>query len=296
MQHNKFSGFRLFKTGTILFLVLIAVLMIIPFVGAASTTTENTSTVGDNKNVSLRIYQPKEGSVSYSDVVGLPYVVLGEIDAVYGIQNVTITSGNDFVTCGNNPMMQLNLFYGKNSGTHLNLFCDVPRNYIEKQQYTITVFDNRGDVASVTRNFTLIGSIPPPDFFTHFSAHGKVTDPDGNPLSNVSIVFEFPDARVWGPEITDFRSFIRNVTTGSEGIYSTEFIEDGRTSANQTVNVMKEGYRPLTQNISLRNDTNEINFVLAPVTSERRSSPGFDFVFGIFALLSVFLMMTKTRR
>jgi hypothetical protein len=296
MQHNNFSGFKLFKTGTILFLVLIAVLMIIPFVRAASTTTENSAKVGDNKNISLRIYQPKEGSISYNDV-GLPYVVLGEIDAVNGIRNVTITSGHDLVICGNNPMMQLNLFYGKNSGTHLNLFCDVPRNFIEKQQYIITVFDSRGDVASITRNFTLIGSIPPPDFFTHFSAHGKVTDPDGNPLSNVSIVFEFPDARVWGPEITDFRSFIRNVTTGSDGIYSTEFIEEGRTSTNQTVNVMKEGYRPLTQNIKIRNDTNEINFVLTPITSEHRSSPGFDFVFGIIALVSVFLIiMTRTRR
>jgi hypothetical protein len=145
MRHNNFSKFRLFKTGTILFLVFIGVLTIIPFVRAASTTTENLAKVGDNKNISLRIYQPKEGSVSYSDVVGLPYVVLGEIDAINGIRNVTIISGHDLVICGNNPMMQVNLFYGKNSGTHLNLFCDIPRNYIEKQQYIITVFDNRGD-------------------------------------------------------------------------------------------------------------------------------------------------------
>jgi len=290
-------GLKFFKTGTIVLIAFTIVILIIPFVSATSTTTENIAKVGDNKNISLRIYQPKEGSISYSDVVGLPYVVVGEIDAINGIQNVTITSGHDLVICGNNPMMHLNLFYGNNSGTHLNLFCDVPRNYIEKQQYIITVFDNRGDVASITRNFTLIGSIPPPDFFTHFSAHGKVTDPHGNPLSNVSLVFEFPDARVWGPEIADFRSFIRIATTGSEGIYSTEFIEEGRTSANQTVNVTKEGYRPLSQDIAIRNDTNEINFVLTPITSEHRNSPGFDFVFGIFALVSVFLIiMTRTRR
>jgi hypothetical protein len=138
--------------------------------------------------------------------------------------------------------------------------------------------------------------MPPPDYFTLFSAHGKVSDLYGNTLSNASLVFEFPDFRVWGPEIGAYRSFIRIATTDENGLYNTEFAEEGRKSANQTANVSKEGYRSLSQNVILRNDTNEINFVLALITSERRSSPGFDFVFGIFALLCVYLITTRTSK
>ena len=275
---------KFFKKGTILLILFIVVILIIPLVSAASTTTENIAKGGDNKNITIRIYQPKEGSVYYNDVTGLPDVVQGEIDAINGIRNVTITSGHDLVVCGNN------------SGTHLNLFCDIPRNYIEKQRYEITVFDNQGDVVSVTRNFTLIGSMPPPDYFKLFSAHGKVSDPYGNPLPNASLVFEFPDFRVWGPEIGAYRSFIRIATTDKNGLYNTEFAEEGRKSANQTANVSKEGYQSLSQNVILRNDTNEINFVLVPLNNESQSSPGFELVFGIFALLCVYLITTRTSK
>jgi hypothetical protein len=51
---------------------------------------------------------------------------------------------------------------------------------------------------------------------------------------------EVPGARLWGPEIDDFRSFSRIVTNGGEGVYSTEFMEEGRTSAYQAVNVTKK--------------------------------------------------------
>jgi hypothetical protein len=77
MRHMDIFGLKFFKTGTILLIVFMVVILIIPLVSAASTTTKNIAKGGDNKNITIRIYQPKEGSVSYNDVTGLPDVVQG---------------------------------------------------------------------------------------------------------------------------------------------------------------------------------------------------------------------------
>ena len=68
----------------------------------------------------------------YSDVSGTPVTVQGEVDAINGIQNVTISDGTFVVYCKDK---------NQRNRSHFNILCDVPRNYNMsegKNQYVIT--------------------------------------------------------------------------------------------------------------------------------------------------------------
>ena len=276
------------KKTFLLFVISLILITFVPFV-LANTPADSSGESAVGKEISITIYWPKEGGIAYNDVVGIPYTVQGEVEAINGIKNVTISDGTFVVNCDDKKQQD---------PSHFNMMCDVPRNYNDrtnKYRYVISVFDKQGYVKTVTLNFSYGGGFPPQNSITHFSAHGKVTDNDGNPLSNALLVFEFPEVRVWGPN--GFRSFTRNVNSMDNGTYTTEFIEDGRASAHQNVNITKEGYYTFKEELDMKADSNEINFVLTPLhTPTRQKSPGFDSTIGVYSLVLGLLFFSIKRR
>lgn len=236
------------KTEIIFLLVLmLAAIVIIPLVSA------------DEKNIRINITSPEEGDIFYIDVVPAFVSVQGTIDSPQGIRNVSITNGADLAICGSNY------------GIHFEILCDVPC-YSNTDHITVSVIDNVGNSASVTRNFTRYTGPPPPGTIW---VTGWIVDSKDQPVSNASVIFE---------RMRENKSVVVTTKTDSDGMYKMK----KAIGFYQRVTVKKEGYQTLVHEATFKEYNNELNLTLIP---QERPVPGFDFAMAISAILVCSLLV-----
>ena len=230
------------RMGVFLIVLLLAAMVVVQIVRA------------DEKNITINITSPEEGDRIYYDVVPAYIAIQGTIDAPRGIQNVSITNGeND--TYGE-------VVCGSNLGTHYDISCKI----LITDHVTITVTDESGFVSSERRNFTSHARPPGPG---DFMVTGWIVDSKGQPIPNASIIFE----RMGGNKTVE-------VTTksGVDGGYKMK----KTFGINQKITVQKEGYQTLVREMAFRNYYNELNLTLVP---NGTPVPGFNFEVAISAIL-----------
>jgi len=237
------------RTSIFLILLLLAAMAIVPMVSA------------DEKNITINITSPEEGDIIFYDVVPAYISVQGTIDTPDGIRNVSITNGlNDTygaVVCGSNL------------GTHFDISCKI----LITDHVTVIVTDNSGFVASERINFTSYARPPGPG---DILVSGWVVDPNGQPISNASIIF----ARLGGKMPVEVAT-----KSGVDGAYRMK----KASGINQKITVQKEGYQTLMREVAFRDYNNKLNLTLTP---EGTSVTGFHFGSAILAILvSLFLVI-----
>ena len=126
-----------------------------------------------------------------------------------------------------------------------------------------------GTVSTESRNITVNIGLPPPE---SISLWGKITDPQGRSLANVSVSSE-------SYLTLDNKPFVVHAQTGSDGTY----LIHGALGYRQKISVDKAGYESLVKEIVFENETNELNFELGP---RSLFAPGFDIPLGLIALFS----------
>ncbi|QYZ79155.1 carboxypeptidase regulatory-like domain-containing protein [Methanofollis formosanus] len=214
------------------------------------------------EQVTITITSPHDGAEGWIDVVPPHVAVVGEVDAPSGIQSVRVRSGVGEVSCGN--------------GTEFA--CSVP---VATGENTLTVIavDTLGNQAEKSLNVTVHIGLPPPPAIT---VSGRVSDPGGTPIAGASVRFESEFS-------LDNDPLSVTTTTDDDGHY---LIEDA-IGYRQNITVRKEGYLPLQRDIIFENLTDELDLELEP---QRRTTPGFDLLTGIFALLGASLIALVRRR
>jgi len=279
-------------TRPTLFFIWFVLLLCLPGTAYAGENGPG-SELSTTENISLVIYSPGDRETLCSDVSGMPVTVLGEVTAVNGIQNVTITDNTFFVTC-QDPDQTV--------PTEFNIRCEVPRNYNTSEaymtRYVIRVYDTQGNGKILSRDFIIRTGIPPPEWFSEHmcSVHGNVTDPEGEPVTGATLLFEFPGLRVWDIAARDFRSFQKIVNTTENGTYATDFA--GRCSRDipQNITVTKPGYATITRELHMDANVNEVNIVLTTLAGPPPGkTPGFTLWTGLLALLAVSIAISDKR-
>jgi len=233
------------KTFLIIVFFLFLILSVPGASGLADTVTQG------NKEVIFNITSPEQDDMIYVDVVPGYLYVNGQILGS-NIQNVTVTYGNETITCSSS--------FGSNVFISCQFLADTDLHNI-----TITVTDSQNSTIADTRNFTMMGSLFGPGTIW---VSGYVTDKNGNTLKDALLTFENTE-----------NSWLANTTTDMNGRYSMKKTY----GFHQKITVAKAGYRTLSQEIIFEPLTNEQNFTL---TREGQYSVPLTFSTAIFALIS----------
>ena len=220
-----------------------------------------------NRAVSLylSITSLKEGDDVWLDVVPPEVAVVGEASSLSGVRNITIRSGLEEVSCGNET----------------EFACAIP---VSAGDNTITVIaeDNYGNTVEQTVNVTVHIGLPPPPSIT---ITGRVTDTDGNPVQRAMVTFE--------SEIAMDKDNNPLVVTGVSGNDGTYLIENA-VGYSQNIEIQRDGYNPYQRRMVFENLSNRLDIELEP-EPQSQQSPGFDLSLILCSLGIVFVILSARR-
>ena len=241
--------------------LLFGIVILIPAI-CAGLPVGDPGIITHNEAIRLEISSPINGEIFWIDVMPPHIVVIGDASVPRGIKSIRVTSDTGITDCENMA----------------DISCEVP---VSPGNSTIAVIvtDVSGNSTTESRNITVNIGLPPPE---SISLWGKITDPQGRSLANVSVSSE-------SYLTLDNKPFVVHAQTGSDGTY----LIHGALGYRQKISVDKAGYESLVKEIVFENETNELNFELGP---RSLFAPGFDIPLGLIALFSGSYIVYRRRR
>lgn len=246
-------------------ITIICVLAIILFFTPANAVP--TPLPGEEEHpISIVITSPGNDTKFHSDVVPHHVRVLANISSIYNITRVTLDSGWETVEA-EEPFNEIDE--------------DIRVESSGERSIVVTAYDEKGNSVSETTTFTIIIGPPiGPRYSIQFTIHGRVTDSNGEPVSNCQVrmnssFYKYLDVYMGSSNVTDI-----NGCYLIENIFGPEIM----------ITADKEGYQRYESTESFENADVEFNIVMVP---EKKELPLPFFIIILSIGLAVFFRIKR---